>query len=506
MKKLFSVIFSRAAFVGLFIVMQCAAIGIVMRRFAEQYVYFYALCTILSIAAVLVIINKNGNPAYKIAWIIPILLAPIFGGLFYLVFGKNRLSRRERLRAADVTEKYGAAMAHGSCAREIAEQSPEAYRQSLYIEKSSGSPPFCGTSTEFLPIGEVMFERLKQELEKAKRFIFMEYFIIADGEMWGAILEILERKAAEGVDVRLMYDDVGCALRLPADYSRRMEKKGIRCCAFNRLVPMLSPRFNNRDHRKICVVDGNVGFTGGINLADEYINAIELHGHWLDSGIMLKGSAVWTLTCMFLTLWDYTYGDSDDFSDYAVTEAQPSEGWVQPFTDAPLDDEAVGETVYLNIISRAVDYVYICTPYLIIDNEMITALTTAAKSGVDVRIVTPHIADKRAVHAMTRSFYDVLLEAGVKLYEYTPGFIHSKTFVSDDKYGVVGTINMDYRSLYLHYECAVWLYKTPSVAAMKADYINNLENCERITREITRRIPLVRRFCNAILRVFAPLL
>ena len=275
-------------------------------------------------------------------------------------------------------------------------------------------------------------------------------------------------------------------------------------------LPVLNSHFNHRDHRKILVVDGHTAFTGGINLADEYINAYEKHGHWKDTAVLLRGDAVWNLTVMFLSMWDYIHGIDEDFTPYKpsvhMTGQVESDGYVQPYSDNPLDGEPVGETVYLNLINRAKRYVYINTPYLILDNEMATALRMAAKSGVDVRIVTPHIPDKWYVHAVTRAYYEMLLESGVRIYEYTPGFVHAKTFVVDDEYATVGTVNLDYRSLYLHFECGVLLYRTSSVAAVKADYLKTLEVCQEVSLEECRRVPLFRRLGRAVLRVFAPLM
>ena len=386
---------------------------------------------------------------------------------------------------------------------------PDAANQSRYISHCAYCPPYQNTTTEYLPLGEVKFERMVEELKKAKHYIFLEYFIIQEGKMWNTILDILRQKAAEGVDVRVIYDDMGCIMILPTGYDRTLEQMGIKCRIFNPFVPILSSRFNTRDHRKICVIDGNVGFTGGINLADEYINAYEKHGHWKDTSILLKGEAVFNLTVMFLSMWDYldgTTGKTDYSRYYPTVWDENAKGYVQPFADNPLDDEAVGETVYLNLINKAKRYVYITTPYLILSSEMLTALTSAAKCGVDVRIITPHIPDKWYVHAVSRSHYQPLIEAGVKIYEYTPGFIHAKTFVVDDDYAVVGTINLDYRSLYLHFECAVWMYQTPSVAQVRDDFFKTQQISQEITLEECRSLSFPRRLGRSVLRVFAPLM
>lgn len=505
-------LFHRATLVGLAIVIQLLILLSIVWRFTAYVGFYYGISLIFSLIAVVYIINQNTNPAYKLAWIIPILLFPIFGVLFYLFFGGNKLSKRTRARMRYIEDKTHVAMEpQHEVIEKIREISTHAATQSRYIEKYSFSPPYCNTYTEYFPSGEEKFKRLKEELRNAKHFIFLEYFIIEEGTMWNSILDILEEKARQGVDVRLIYDDFGCLLKLPYKYYLTLEKKGIKCAVFNPMIPFPYARLHNRDHRKIAVIDGHTGFTGGINLADEYINKIELHGHWKDTAIMIKGEAVWNLTVMFLTMWDYIEGIDEDFSKFKAVDSLPefvSEdcGFVQPFADGPLDDEPVGETIYLNLINKAKDYVYITTPYLIIGNEMITALTAAAKGGVDIRIITPHVADKLLVHEVTRSHYRVLIEAGVKIYEYTPGFIHSKSFVSDDEYAVVGTINMDYRSLYLHFECGIWLFRSPSVMDIKKDFIDTLKVCKQVTIQEVRGLPMVRAVAGSVLRVFSPLM
>ena len=509
MKKILRFITQRVVITALLIVLQALLLFGFIWKLDNYFVYFYAGSVLLSLLITLGIINSKSNPAYKIAWLIPILLFPVFGGLIYLLFGSDRTGRylRKKLQGIGTEMDNVIGEAHR---RSGAEQlPPDAANQSRYISHCAYCPPYQNTTTEYLPLGEVKFERMVEELKKAKHYIFLEYFIIQEGKMWNTILDILRQKAAEGVDVRVIYDDMGCIMILPTGYDRTLEQMGIKCRIFNPFVPILSSRFNTRDHRKICVIDGNVGFTGGINLADEYINAYEKHGHWKDTSILLKGEAVFNLTVMFLSMWDYldsTTGKTDYSRYYPTVWDENAKGYVQPFADNPLDDEAVGETVYLNLINKAKRYVYITTPYLILSSEMLTALTSAAKCGVDVRIITPHVPDKWYVHAVSRSHYQPLIEAGVKIYEYTPGFIHAKTFVVDDDYAVVGTINLDYRSLYLHFECAVWMYQTPSVAQVRDDFFKTQQISQEITLEECRSLSFPRRLGRSVLRVFAPLM
>ena len=510
LKKSLELITHRVFALGVLIFLQAVALVVMIWRFNDYFVFFYAICILISLSVVLWMVNNRSHPAYKLAWTIAIMLFPIFGGFFYLFFGANRLSRRMKNKMGKVTKEMADALPIISeVFTNLQQENMTAFRQAYYIANYSYNPIYKNTLTEFLPSGEKKFARMLEELEKAQRYIFLEYFIIQPGKMWDGILSVLVAKAQQGLEVRVIYDDVGCILKLPPKYNETLEEMGIKCSVFNPVLPILTSRLNNRDHRKICVIDGRVGFTGGINLANEYINAVEKHGHWRDTAIMLKGEAVFSLTAMFLSVWDYLRDIKEDYLLFRPQETFPpayDDGYVQPFADNPLDDEPVGQTVYLNLITKAEDYLYINTPYLIIDDEISTALCAAAKSGVDVRIMTPHIADKWYVHAQTQSYYEVLLESGVKIYEYTPGFNHAKTFVVDDKYGVVGTINLDYRSLYLHFECGVWLYRTKSVLEIKEDFLKTLEVGTSISLYDCYQISWYRRLGRSILRAFAPLM
>lgn len=506
-RKVLRFLTQRVVITALFIVIQAVLLIDIIWKLNNYFVYFYAASVLLSLLMLLAIINGKSNPAYKIAWLIPILLMPVFGGLFYIVFGSNHTGRYIREKMRQIGDEMTEPLKQANMESGIEKMPLDVVNQSRYISQWAYSPPYRNTTTEYLPMGEIKFERMVEELKKAKQYIFLEYFIIQEGKMWNTILDILKEKVKEGVDVRLIYDDMGCIMTLPTGYDKKLREMGIKCSIFNPFVPILSSKFNTRDHRKICVIDGNVGFTGGINLADEYINEYEKHGHWKDTAIMLKGEAVFSLTAMFLSMWDYLNEVEDDYSKYYPTEWDTNaQGFVQPFTDNPLDDEAVGETVYLNLINKAKKYVYITTPYLILDSEMATALSAAAKSGVDVRIITPHVPDKWYVHAVSRAYYEMLVEAGVKIYEYTPGFVHAKTFVVDDEYAVVGTINLDYRSLYLHFECAVWMYQTTSVAEVRDDFFKTQNMSQEITLEQCRNVSFLRRLGRSLLRVFAPLM
>ena len=510
MKKIFKILFSRLFFGAIFIILQVGVMVAALYYFRDTYAQVHTFFTALSIITVLYIINQDGSSAFKIAWILPIVFLPLFGIPLYILFGKKRIPERKLERVSGMYLRYKAAMAPLlSESGDEPAMDEDARLQSAYLEKCASSPRFTQTETTYYPLGDVMFPAMLEELEKAEKYIFMEFFIIEPGIMWDSILDVLRRKAAQGLDVRLIYDDMACIMRLPRDYAERMESVGIRCCTFHRFQPVPTGTLNNRDHRKICCIDGVTAFTGGVNLADEYINKRERFGHWLDCGIKVRGRAAYSFTQMFLSMWDYIRHEEDDPVAFRPTaealEGIGDDGVVQPYCDSPADDEPVGETVYINMLSRAKKYVYICTPYLVVDNEIMNALTSAAKCGVDVRMICPHIPDKWYVHLVTRSYYAPLMKAGVRIYEYTPGFIHSKTFVCDDDYGICGTINLDYRSLFLHHECAVWMYKSGAIADMKASFLETLEKCEEITRESYRR-PWYVRLGQSLLRVLAPLM
>lgn len=484
-------------------------IFIVLVGYGAQFWWLYFALEFLSVVVTVGLIARIDNPAYKIAWIVVIMALPIFGICIYLVFGLNTLKKADMLRLARLERKY-APKPDENITSTLSELSENALSQAKYLENVACARAFDKTETKYYPLGDLLFPDLLEALKSAEKFIFLEYFIIEEGVMWNSILDILIEKVKAGVDVRVIYDDMGCMFTLAHKYPKILRALGIKCIAFRRIVPILSSSFNNRDHRKICVVDGKVAFTGGINLADEYINKKERFGHWLDCGIRLRGKAVEGFTAMFLSMWDYLTLKKSSLSGFAVPadyfDDIKSDGFVVPYTDSPCDDNQVGEDVYLNMISQARKYIYICTPYLAIDYQMINALKRAALSGVDVRIMTPGIPDKPPVHSLSRSYYETLVGAGVKIYEYKPGFLHSKTFVCDDALAVCGTINLDFRSLCLHHECAVWMYGSSAVVDIKENFLENIEKCEEITRIWCKKTPIYKKAFRLVLRLFSPLL
>ena len=524
-RGILSIIFGRT---GILLILISLQIGLLLAgfRFLSNYVFaIYGGSIFLGFVLSVYLINRKGNPEFKIAWMVPILTVPVFGALFYLYFHMQMESHllnqkvvKEVARTASLSEQKEEDRAA------LEEQSPQMANMVSYLRKVSNSAVHTNTTARYYPSGESAFDMILQELSAAKHYIFIEFFIVDQGYMWETILEILKAKVKEGVEVRIMYDGMSDYFRLPIHYARQLNEEGIQCQVFSPIVPLLSTVQNNRDHRKIMFVDGHTGFTGGINLADEYINQKERFGYWKDACLMLKGDAVRDFTLMFLQMWNVVEyvrlprAERETAEDHLLEEYrryiqmpipkcdEEGKGFVIPYDDNPLDNEQVGELVYLDILNTAKKYVHIMTPYLVLDRSMIVALTYAAKRGVDVKIIMPHIPDKKYAFILARTFYNELLDAGVEIYEFLPGFVHSKVFVSDDEKAVVGSINMDFRSLYLSFECAALLYKNKETAAIEADFQESLKSCEKVTKEIYNSQPVWKKLAGSLLRLFAPLM
>lgn len=504
-RHFFHKILNRITLTGLLLLVQFAWLCWFILRLSQYAIGINVLFSAISLVLALYIVKREENPAYKISWILVLGTLPLFGLLIHLVFGNKRPSRRMRNKIEQVEKD------HRPPAPDISPPLPPRFRATCdYLARHAAAPAYTDTDVTYYPLGESLFSALLRDLEAAKHYIFLEYFIIAEGKMLDELLDVLVRRAQAGVDVRIIYDDIGSEAATPLSFVARAERQGIRCLGFNRIIPFLSIVMNHRDHRKITVIDGSVAYTGGINIADEYINEKVRFGHWKDTGLRLSGPAVDSFTYMFLNLWNAFRPSEEDYTPFLFDHKQEppkkAEAVVVPYADSPLDEENVGETVYLEILSQATDYVYIFTPYLIIDSEMQTALCTAAKRGVDVRIVTPGIPDKKTAYRLTRSFYPVLIRAGVRIYEYTPGFLHAKSFVCDDRIATVGTINMDYRSLYLHFECGTLLYGGEAIRALKEDCLSTMaQSREIVPRSGTRPRRFLQSLIDAILRTLSPL-
>ncbi len=467
---------------------------------------------ILAVISVLHIINNNDRPSTKLNWILVILMFPVFGVPFYILYGGETPIRKMKKKFFNATIENNRRMVEKFGVEKIEQPNARADGISYYLYTQVGYPAYTDGDIDYYKSGEEMFPVIKEELKKAEKFILLEYFIIAPGKMWGEILKILLQKAAQGVQIRIIYDDFGCMTTLPPDYERYLESlhENIRALSFNQVVPVFDLRMNNRDHRKIIVVDGKVAFTGGINLADEYIGEKRRFGYWKDSGVRVVGGAVTSFTRMFFNLWNGFRKDKEDIGEYVqLTPTEiPSAGerkLIQPYDDSPLDKKAVAEHVYMDIINRAVKYIYIFTPYLLPGDTLRHTLIQAAERGVDVRIVTPGIPDKKAIYRLTRGNYGALLEAGIKIYEYAPGFIHSKSIVCDGECAVVGTINFDYRSLYMHFEDGVYFAGCEAVADLERDCEETFLVSKLCTKENTKR-GVIGRLVDSVLRVFESLM
>ena len=507
LRKLLRTFFNRNVLFIMMLLVQLIVLVLTVLFLSQHYLPIYLMLLGLDMILVVYITNTSENPSYKLPWLVAMLVLPVFAGLAYLLVktdaGHRKLKRcyAERMKE---TEKY--LPQNANVVQSLGELSASYANLSRYVQKYGGYPVYRNCVSEYYADGEAMFEAMKREIRRAKHYIFLEFFIISSGKMWNELLSLLRERTASGVKVRVLYDGFGTQFIMPRRYFRELEKYGIECRVFNGFKPFLSSSQNNRDHRKILVVDGSTAFTGGINIADEYINQKLRFGHWKDGGLLCRGHAAWSFTVMFLQLWDLE--QSEDVMQYAPESVLPAsfDGFIQPYSDSPTDEEYVGRNVYLDIINNARDYVYIMTPYLILDHEMVTALGIAAKKGVDVRLLTPHIPDKWYAYTTAWSYYKELLQEHVRIFEYEPGFVHAKNFSSDDAIGVVGTINMDYRSLYLHFECAAILYGASTVKEIRKDFEASLDRSIEITMEDYRKRPLYKRCIGWVLRIFAPLL
>ena len=467
-------------------------------------VWVNGLLNALSLLIVLYLVRKDENSAYKVGWIALIGILPLLGGALYLAFGNKRPAKRLRLKMQAVEDAHKKDLVQEPGVLEGLDAREQG--QSRYVAKYGPYPAWQNTRTQYFACGEAMYPQLLADLEKAEKSIFLEFFIVSHGCMWNGIEKILRRKAAAGLDVRVIYDDAGCLSLLPHNYAELLRAEGIRAFSFNRCVPVLNLVMNNRDHRKIMVIDGRIGFTGGVNLADEYINRLVRFGYWKDSGVRLEGPGAGALANIFLTFWKAQYPDEDIDIDRDLPAAAPvpTDCLVQPFADTPVDREAVAKNVYLELINQAQRRLQICTPYLILDNDLLACLRLAAKRGVDVRIYTPGVPDKPTIYQLTRSYFPHLLRAGVRIFSYTPGFLHAKTWLVDDRIAAVGTVNLDYRSLYLHFENSVLIYG----GAVLDDVRRDLAEIEKESAEVKLadcRTGFFGTMYSAVLRLVAPL-
>lgn len=462
----------------------------------------------LSVAAVLLvlfIIIKRDETAYKILWLLVILTVPVAGALLYLLFGNRRTARPLRKRLRRVQEAgQPAPLPCGGTPFEGEKRMEQTVR---WLEHKTGYPLMRAEDVRYYPLGDAMYPDMLTDLQAAKKTIYLEYFIIEPGEMWQSIVDILAQKVREGLDVRVMYDDLGSISTFNFSNALALEKLGIRCVTFNPLLA-LKGTANYRDHRKMLIVDDAVAYSGGVNLADRYINREHPYGHWKDTGFRLTGAPVRSFTHMFLTFWNAFSLQKEEPMPMppAAAAAEPAaqDGWVLSYYDSPLNSEATSNRLYIDLLSQATDYAWFFTPYLMLGDDLLDAMLAAAQRGVDVRIIMPGIPDKKLIFRMSRSFYQVLLTGGVKIYEYTPGFVHAKSLVCDDRAATVGTVNLDYRSLFLHFENNSLFYRGSIVARVKEDFLATQSQCRAVEACDMKRYSR-RWIVDGVLRIFAPL-
>ncbi len=502
------ILFSWTSIIIVLLIIGVLAVFSVFQWFYDWLSTITAGIFIFDILVIIYLVNSKMDSSGKITWLLIISAIPVIGALLYMYtrldFGFISIKsyfQDERTVSRDYINEDNFAK------KELKKLDSDAGGTAAYVSSTGNYPVFQNTSVKYYPLGEYKWQDMLKDLEKAQKFIFLEYFIIGEGLMWGSILHILAEKVKAGVEVRVMYDGTCEFTTLPHNYPERLKKLGIQCKMFSPLTPILSTSYNYRDHRKILVIDNQIAYNGGVNLADEYINHIERFGHWKDTAIRLEGDAVQSFTMMFLEMWNLTEHEVK-VAEYMKVKPVPvtSDGYVMPYADTPFDDFRTGESVYMDLLYQAGRYVHIMTPYLILDDEMVMALRTAALKGIDVRIILPGIPDKKVVYQLAKTYFWILKKAGVRIYTYTPGFVHAKVFVSDDIKAVVGTINLDFRSLYHHFECATYLYGSSCIADIEQDFMETLEKCHEVTDEEVYRQNLFERGVGRFARMVAPML
>lgn len=502
----------RIIILGILYFIQLALLAGVSALTAVTTSSYLLLAAISSLFFSVIILNSHSQPEFKTSWIIIILIFPIFGGVLYLFLRNQRPLENQPKNLDSIRGKINRAMeGEENILEDRDDLDPDAGHLSQFISENFYALPSNTTDSEYLHIGEEYFARLLEDLKKARKYIFIEYYIIEKGYMLEEILNVLFERAKAGVEIRLVYDDAGNILRIDEEFVKCLNENGIQTAVFNPLRWILSFQYNYRNHRKIVAIDGKVAYTGGMNIGDNYINKIEVAGHWKDGGVRLEGEAAWGFTLMAMSLWEHLKHDLGEFSDYKPhfqTEIEPvtKDGFLQPFTDEPTHNLQISESIYLKLIYNAKDSIYLKTPYLIFSQKLYSALETAAISGVDVRIITPGKPDKKIVYETSQSFYERLIKVGVKIYEYTPGFMHEKVLIIDDDFAINGTINFDYRSFYHSFECGVLFYRTNSIGHMKKDFLDLFPQCHQVTYEETQNQPLHTQFIRSVLQLVAPLM
>lgn len=506
-----SIVFSRAGLFAFLILAQIFVFYLIVHYLSINEYWLFGGSSVLSFVMMMVILNIDQiNPYMKLSWFLFIFVAPPFGMIAFLMSYFKIGYRTEHRRVIKIEEDSRVYHKQAIGKKELEKTGDKNFiNLATYLKNIGGFSAYNHTKSEYYKLGDDMYKAMMKDIRKAEKFIFMEFFILDYGYMWGSILEELVRKVNQGVEVRLLIDGSNLITRLHSDFESQMADFGIKFRVFSKMYPIVSTYLNNRDHRKVMVIDGKVGYTGGINIADEYINMYERFGHWKDCGLRLEGKGVEGLSVLFLSMWNASLKDSvvEDYSPYLIKyEEEPNDGYYIPFADNPTDDERLCKNIYLNMVNTAKDYVYAMTPYFIVDNEVTSALQNAAKRGVDVRICLPHIPDKKVAFTLAQSHYDELIRYGVKIYQYTPGFVHSKTWLADGKTGVVGTINLDYRALYQNFECGVLIYNSQSIKTIKEDFDEFFAISIQISQEDVDNMKASTKLKGKLLKPFAPLM
>ena len=512
MRKISRLVFSKRFVAAVLAIVQIATFMVLTSRLYTIGSTIYFILIVFSIGVMLYLFERdNLNPSYKLLWVVLMVIFPVTGAIFYFLWGDTKLTRKQQQAIKTIRDR---AWQHNGDSTDVVETlesfDPSLAKQARFLQKYANAMPYYNTAVKYYPMGEDFFEDYIKDLKSAQKTIFIHYFIIDEGYMWDTILTVLKEKVKQGVDVRVLYDDFGTLVTLPQGYDKKLRSFGIKVGVFNPIRFSLHIgdylMLNHRDHRKITVIDSNIGYGGGLNIADEYINAVTRFGVWKDTAFRLEGEGVYGLASTFIRAWQMVTGEVLNYDNYKPTVTKLTDGIVQPYFDTPLDRLNICESAYLGVINNAKKYVYITTPYLVIDNEMITSLCLAAQSGIDVKIMVPGIPDKWYVYYITQSFYRVLLEAGVEIYEYTPGFLHAKMYVSDDIHAIVGSANMDYRSMYLHFENCCSFYGGSMVEAVKTDFEDTLGQCRQVTLEEVRKTPLWKRIFQIMFRIWSPMM
>lgn len=498
----------RGLTVAIAVILQAITFGVLGIYLQEYATWAYIILEIASFLVVFALVNDQES--YRQFWVIIVLVLPVLGLFLYFMWGRRRTNSKMNVMIRNTERKMRSyAEERPELLQELREIHPYKVQIAHYLN-GEGFRLYKNTSVKYFPLGEEMLDAMIADMEKATKCIFLEYFIVSEGEIWQRVKKVLIEKAQEGVDIRLLLDDFGCLTINTVEFRRELRRAGIRLAIFapiHKDVDRLS--FNYRNHQKVTIIDGNIGYCGGINLADEYANIIERFGHWKDTAVRLEGDGVWGLTAIFLEMWEITmrYEITTDYTVYMPTVHPESDGFVQPFADGPANNpKNPAEEVYTHMINKARDYIYITTPYLVLDSRMTEALCRAARSGVDVHIVVPHIYDKWYVYMVNIANYGPLLANGVHIHEYMPGFVHSKTVVCDDECAVCGTINTDFRSFYLHYECGVLMCESSAVIAIRDDIRQMFKRCDEMDYDDWQHRPVHERIIQWVLKLFAPVL